>query len=400
MAFDFTPIFQKLDEIDSLTKTDWMGDEGLYSKLILIKPLCENRLKNIYADLLVQNDINHLQTNLNNLASYIQTYKSNDPNYLGHIINTINVIIPIVLKIPFVGKGETQAVLAKIIVDFSKKNADVIEKITKEKESLAKEIETLKQTISNLSSEIDKKKNEVVILTTEFQNQFSIAQDKRITDFTEAQKKRDEEFANSEQTHTSSFEVKIEEFSTVATNTLKQIEEIQKRIEMIYGTVGKSTIVGTQKDYADKSAKAARWTFWPAIGLMILVAGIVIFPLLAAMFDQAISLKDIKWEMLLYRIPIAAILLLPAFYLISESKKHREKEAKYRELEIKMATITPYFLEIGDKDNKSLSEKDKVKLELAQKLLTPSEQLQDKNIVSSFDMIELIKHAMEIINKK
>lgn len=96
---------------------------------------------------------------------------------------------------------------------------------------------------------------------------------------------------------------------------------------------------------------------------------------------------------------MGGILLLPSFFLANEAKKQRDKENRYRELEIKMAAITPYFLEIGDgasKDNEKLPEKDRIRLELAQKLLSPSEHISDKNVIIPSEIVELIKSFLEI----
>jgi hypothetical protein len=92
--------------------------------------------------------------------------------------------------------------------------------------------------------------------------------------------------------------------------------------------------------------------------------------------------------------------LLPAFFLALEGRKQREKENLYRELEIKMAAITPYFLEIGDgvsRDNTTLPEKDRVKLELAQKLLSPVKQKSDKNVILPPEIVEILKEVAKKI---
>jgi hypothetical protein len=91
---------------------------------------------------------------------------------------------------------------------------------------------------------------------------------------------------------------------------------------------------------------------------------------------------------------------LPAFFLAIEGKKQREKENRYRELEIKMAAITPYFLEISDgvsKDNPNIPEKDRIKLELAQKLLSPSKQVPDKNVILPPEIVAILKELAKKI---
>jgi archaellum component FlaC len=395
MAFNFNPLLRKINEIDALLRTNWNGDEGLYKRLSLLKPLCENRLNNVYADLAVQHEINELQNYLNALAINVQAYKSGNTSLTDYITGNIDYVVQTILRIPFAGKDETAVTLTTIIDDFSQK-----------KDELANEIDTLKQTIDTLSKELTRKSTEVTNLTTKFQEQFSDAQDKRSNAFTDAQdkhnnvfaetqKKHEEQFINKEKERDTQFDTQINEFSASAASTLKETSGIKEKVEEIYGAIGKSSIVGTQKNYADKAKTMANWLQFASIILMLAAIGVLVFLLHG-------ELKDISLSNFLYRFSIGGIFMLPAFFLANEGKRQRDKENMYRELEIKMAAITPYFLEISDgasRDNEQLPEKDRVKLELAQKLLAPSKQKSDKSVVLPPDMLELIKSLMEIVKK-
>jgi DNA anti-recombination protein RmuC len=172
---------------------------------------------------------------------------------LNNINNTLYTIITIVTNIPFVGGSENKSTLTKIIDDFSQRNRNVIAKITNEKDDLAKEIGILKHSVDTLSKELEKKKTEVVSLAAEFQNQFTKAQDKRSNDFFDTQKKREDEFKNKENDRDTQFNIKTNEFSTSADTTLKELSNIKNRVESIYEIIGKSSIIGSQKIYADKA---------------------------------------------------------------------------------------------------------------------------------------------------
>jgi hypothetical protein len=393
MAHDFTDILKKIDAVDTLAKTDWKGDEGLYIKLLLVKPLCESRLNNVYADLMLQNDITQLNAQLNALENYLQNYKAGQENQSGNIINTINAIVPIIAKVPFAGKDETETILTKIIESFAQKNADVVEKITKEKEDLADEVADLKMRLVTLSDEIQKKNMEVVSLTTEFQKQFSDAQEKRSDAFATAQKEREGKFEGKETERDNTFKKQTQTLSTHANTTLDTIEDIKKKIEDIYGAIGKTSIAGAQKIYANNAKNMAHWL---QVGSLLFMSGAI--SVLIYLFWG--NLDTITWSMFLFRFSIGGVLLLPAFYLANEARKQRVKENHYRELEIKMTAITPYFLEISDgasMDNVNLPEKDRVKLELAQKLLSPLEIKTDNNAVLPPDIMELIKTLKALV---
>ncbi|MDR2901886.1 MAG: hypothetical protein LBU87_02095 [Lactobacillales bacterium] len=405
MAYDFTNIFQKINEIDILIKADWTGDENLYAKLALIKPLCENHLKNVYANFLTQNDVTQLQNQLTNLESYTKGYKTGQTGNSTHIINTINTILPIITKIPAVGKGETSSVLTKIIDDFNQKNARIIAEITQEKEVLAKEVTDLSKIITMLSKKIEDEENKVLSISTAFQEQFSVAQEKRGVDFATVQKERGETFENQEKEREEIFEDREKErdkkfqaqsdsLSSSANMTLSKIDEIKIQVEEIYGAIGKTSIVGAQKTYAN-NAKVMAHTLQGASIVFMIIAVSVLISLLSGFFEKP---ETLGWLPFIFRLSIGAILLLPAIYLANEGKKQREKENRYRELEIKMTAITPYFLEISDgasKDNENLPEKDRVKLELAQKLLTPCEPAPDSHVVLPPEIVDIIKAALK-----
>lgn len=187
------------------------------------------------------------------------------------------------------------------------------------------------------------------------------------------------------------------------------MEDIKAKIEQIYSIVGQEAIVGSQKAYADKAGIFANRLFFTSIALMLAFAVVVIWPVIEAtcnsiiVFDPSKTFSNLNWNILLCRLPIAALLLLPAVYMANESKKQRDKENKYRELEIKMAAIEPYFNNICEKckdANTQLPEKDAVKLELAKQLLIPTTTSSDKNVIIPTDVSELIENILKVVCKK
>lgn len=119
------------------------------------------------------------------------------------------------------------------------------------------------------------------------------------------------------------------------------MKETQRKTETIYGLVGKESVVGAQKHYADRARIMAHCLFGIAVTLMTLVAVLVVWPLLRNIGDAEFFNAD--WGSLAFRIPVVAVLLLPAGYLANEAKKQRKKEDFYRELEVKLSAVAPVF---------------------------------------------------------
>lgn len=405
-------LLDKITEIESQIKADdFVDDSSLYNKLITTLKVLENRLKTQNSLLFdIPNITNSIQNNLNNLFSYTKSFgDSKNKIYIKNINDTLNAIIPIINTIPVTLKGETAANLNKILQDFENSNTTIIEELKKEKAILETQLTELKTQVSTLEKRIETKNTELDNISSNQQNQFSAAQEKRLNDFSDKIKEFENSFNEQKKEQLDNYTSTFDKLNKSAEGKLQSMKEIQDKIEKIYNIVGQESIVGSQKMYADRAKDFANILFWSSIVLMIAFACTVIWPVLRVVctdvivFDNTKTLADINWEILLYRLPISALLLLPAIYMANESKKQRDKENKYRELEIKMAAIEPYFNNICEncKDNNTLlPEKDAVKLELAKQLLIPTTTSSDKNVIIPTDVSELIENILKVVCKK
>lgn len=401
-------LLDKITETENQIKAeDYVNDSGLYNKLIATLKALESRI-NAQNSLLfnIPNITNSIQNNLNNLFAYIKSFgDSKNRNYINNINDTLNAIIPTINTIPVLLKGETATSLNKILQDFENNNISIIQQLQKEKTSLEMQVKELEAHITALEKRIENKNTELDNISSNQQNQFSAAQEKRLNEFSDKIKEFENIFEKQKKEQSDNYTSTFSALNKLAEEKLQLIGEIQTKIEKIYDIVGQESVVGSQKAYADRAGKFANKLFFSAIGIMAFVAVIVIFPIIEALcnsifvFDSAKTFTNLNWEILLCRLPIATLLLLPAFYMASESKRQRDKENKYRELEIKMAAIEPYFNNICEKckdANTLLPEKDAVKLELAKQLLSPKDEKADENIIIPKDVSDFVKDIIKI----
>lgn len=405
-------LLDKITEIESQIKADdFVDDSSLYNKLITTLKVLENRLKTQNSLLFdIPNITNSIQNNLNNLFSYTKSFgDSKNKIYIKNINDTLNAIIPIINTIPVTLKGETATNLNKILQDFENSNTTIIEELKKEKAILETQLTELKTQVSTLEKRIETKNTELDNISSNQQNQFSAAQEKRLNDFSDKIKEFENSFNEQKNDQSNNYSTTFDNLKSEAENKLKLMEDIKAKIEQIYSIVGQEAIVGSQKAYADKAGIFANRLFFTSIALMLAFAVVVIWPVIEAtcnsiiVFDPSKTFSNLNWNILLCRLPIAALLLLPAVYMANESKKQRDKENKYRELEIKMAAIEPYFNNICEKckdANTQLPEKDAVKLELAKQLLIPTTTSSDKNVIIPTDVSELIENILKVVCKK
>ena len=405
-------LLNKITETENQIKVeDYVNDSGVYNKLIATLKALESRIK-VQNPLLfnIPNITNPIQNNLSNLFAYTKSFSdSKNRSYINNINDTLNAIIPAINTLPISLKGETATNLNKILQDFENSNTVIIEQLIKEKDSLETQLTELKTQVATLEKRIETKNTELDNISSNQQNLFSAAQEKRLNDFSDKIKEFEKTFEKQKTDQSYNYSTTFDNLKSEAENKLKLMEEIKAKIEQIYSIVGQEAIVGSQKAYADKAGIFANRLFFTSITLMLAFAVIVIWPVIEAtcnsiiVFDPSKTFSNLNWNILLCRLPIAALLLLPAVYMANESKKQRDKENKYRELEIKMAAIEPYFNNICEKckdANTQLPEKDAVKLELAKQLLIPTTTSSDKNVIIPADVSELIENILKIVCKK
>ena len=405
-------LLNKITETKNQIKVeDYVNDSGVYNKLIATLKALESRIK-VQNPLLfnIPNITNPIQNNLSNLFAYTKSFSdSKNRSYINNINDTLNAIIPAINTLPISLKGETATNLNKILQDFENSNTVIIEQLIKEKDSLETQLTELKTQVATLEKRIETKNTELDNISSNQQNLFSAAQEKRLNDFSDKIKEFEKTFEKQKTDQSNNYSTTFDNLKSEAENKLKLMEEIKAKIEQIYSIVGQEAIVGSQKAYADKAGIFANRLFFTSITLMLAFAVIVIWPVIEAtcnsiiVFDPSKTFSNLNWNILLCRLPIAALLLLPAVYMANESKKQRDKENKYRELEIKMAAIEPYFNNICEKckdANTQLPEKDAVKLELAKQLLIPTTTSSDKNVIIPADVSELIENILKIVCKK
>ncbi len=103
--------------------------------------------------------------------------------------------------------------------------------------------------------------------------------------------------------------------------------------------------------FAKANRKSARSLFWFSIIIMGLVA---LFSLIIFWHIPVMEIKDIK--ILWLRFPILLVVLMPAFFMMRESKKLKDKEFQYHDMACRIVTSAPYI------DGLSISDEEKGKL--------------------------------------
>ena len=115
-----------------------------------------------------------------------------------------------------------------------------------------------------------------------------------------------------------------------------------ERAKEILGIVAASVVGGHYKETAERDFKSANLFRRFALGFFVIMAGMIAYVVLS------INGNGFRWEMGLFRVGVGMALLIPAYYCVKESAKHREAEKRNRRLQIELATIEPYLEKLNN----------------------------------------------------
>jgi len=217
----------------------------------------------------------------------------------------------------------------------------------------------LKARLAELTNEISTERQKLSQLTTEFQAQFSTAQEARSRDYTDAQGARQEkfgvlmaDFTERLTTQNADFSQKKElafkqyeedvkllkkNYADSAQAMLDQIDAHRKDVEKLVGVIGNLGVTSGYQKTANYARRAA-W-FWQAVtvvalGGVIIVAYSAFIPLVQGTFT---------WESFAGRVFVSLTVGVLAAYARSQADKHLEMEHRNRKLALELEAIGPYL---------------------------------------------------------
>ncbi len=389
-----------------------------YEKLKILIPILESRINGMGSIICNPTYLNNIFSYLSNIQSYVNSdIASPSSGYYGNIPGQIDNIVAQLLYIPAVDKTTAKQSLGQIISTYKKQNENIIEKIKQEKDGLEKEVSTLKQKVAGLETQIKNKEQELITLAENFKQQFTSSQNLRdqtartklddtLQLWDDAWKKYSEQIKQSEENIQKSFDEKYEDLKKQTKSIIDDMKEKQEEIKKIYGLVGDMVSCGEYKKYANDEHRTANIMFWTSFCLFCAAAVVMIIATICELFNDG----DFSWWSVLTRLPVAVVILLPAFYTAIEARKRRNQEIALRDFEIKIANIDPYlknidFVEterekLGQPLPEGIKTARELKIELAKEFFSARQVKDTDNIIIPKDMIELFEKIMSFCDRK
>ena len=165
----------------------------------------------------------------------------------------------------------------------------------------------------------------------------------------------------------------------------------KQSIEILAGQMAESKNTEKYTKFAEDNRKSARWLFWTSISIMGIV-GIISLILFIMIWGLDLSEDEIK-IILWLRFPMLLVILMPAFFMMRESKKLKDKEFQYHDMACRIITSAPYIdgLSISDE------EKGKLKADLVKDFFArPIECIEDGGLTPMSEVAKAIKNCTDL----
>jgi hypothetical protein len=275
-------------------------------------------------------------------------------------------------------------------------------------ETASEKLKSLEERIEESNKEVQSQKSRLDTAISDFQQQFSKAEDSRREQFTKAEKERDEGISGLLETnkiaaadllsnHQGAFEKFMkssgsrrktleDEFSNSAKEIVSKLELYKTQAENLLQVIGNTGMTGGYQKVANDERDTARKWERIAVGAM---AALILFALYAFWLSTH---SDFNWTLLGARALVVIPLSVLAGYAAHEAHKHREVERRNRQMELELASINPYLAALPDTTQHD------VKRLLAERFFAQREIIKSdgkNNAPSPANIVDIAKIAVE-----
>ncbi len=350
--------------LESISIADLSGDIlNEYSRLLKILKILSVRLSKLDPDLFGLNSWGNFTSWLNECKSEITNF--NNTRNIGYLQNAnanIDQIIAVLRPLDAGLTVEEFKSIADANAIFQNKIVGELHRVQLRGKEVEAQFDSLSKAIAERNVRLDEnnqiiqsQKNRLDQAIADFQKQFSDAQEKRTNDFADSLK--DIHLSNSSKER--EFETKFEETSAMRKKEYeaffkyakdqsdKHLTFLQKReeeVDKIFGAIGTTAFAGEFRNTADYEAQQANLWRWIALGLMGAMICVGAFA-----FVYSIG-HETDWRVFGFRLGTVLILAFPAGYAANESTKHRDRERQNRKIHLELASLDAYLVLLPEAD--------------------------------------------------
>ncbi|MDX9688069.1 hypothetical protein [Halopseudomonas formosensis] len=216
------------------------------------------------------------------------------------------------------------------------------------------DIEAIRQEAVAIKEALKEQKSRIDSVISEFQSQFSKAEESRRTEAFAALKEEEEKLEHLRASYEESFDssvsaagVRLEEaaksLEARASSSVDSVENLKEKAERLVHVIANTGMVGGYQRVANEERRVGR--FWDAVSLLSL-AGMVLFAVSA--FREA--LEDFHLTAFLARFSVILTFAALAGYAARQAEKHHKVERQNRRIELELASIDPFLAELPEEE--------------------------------------------------
>lgn len=294
---------------------------------------------------------------LQSMRSALDNFKNSpSPSYLNQASSQGDQLIQKATAIPILSLPRSAGAIKDTMESFSRTAGELLATLKANAEDMQSKLQAVtdeltanRAAIDKHEATIDSQKSRIDAVVSEFQGQFSSAENKRRDEHAALLAQTQEDYdafkKEIEEDQKSFFEEQAREQSSRLTKlesdgsaTLTKLADLQKQASDIVQIISNIGVTGNYSKYASADRRTANLLRFFAILFMVGLIGGAISTIWLALENGKID-----WHIMGFRIFVSLTFAVPAFYLAYESEKHRAAERRYRIKELELASIDPYL---------------------------------------------------------
>ena len=390
--FDEHSVFQSLasarEQLNAISDqiTD-VSERESQARLIRICEYVEAALRATDPELVPFPVLDQLAQTVNQITSYLQQYASAPaPTWLDNANGQADALLQQVLLVSArVATADVQE-LQGAISTFRRSAGQHLRNIEGEVEAIRSHAQTVEAQVVSQESKLQAQDARLDAVVTEYQAQFSAAQEQRQALFSQALEEgrtqlrqtadesklalkiavdeateqlaellSDAEMKSSEALAAAQerADAQHEELTTEGAAKMKQLDELLAKAIRTVGAIGSTGMAGGYKIVADQEKEQAdRWRLVAALALLGAIGATVFAVVHGVVHGFQVDTFFAKWAI---SVPFAAL----AGYAAVESSKHREQAISNRKIELQLASLDTYLVNLPE------VEQDRIRAKLA-----------------------------------
>lgn len=313
--------------------------------------------------------IGYLDSANSNLVSYVIPYLHNFRNdrnvgYLHNVNNQLDSLLPTISNLLMQELPSNTDGIRESITSFRRSISQRLRHTEEEFnriESVGREIE---QGLSQVSSTVEIQKSRLDTAISEFQQQFSQAEDTRRQQFSNGEEERRKEYEKHEEKWNEKFgglaedseliihdliddlKSKVnkleEQYNDKCNQYIGTLENYKNEAAKILNIISNTSMAGGYKKEADHEGKARQlWRTVTMVAMFLLV--------IASVWSFVYPIKgDSVWIEVARRVSVAATFATVAGYSARQAKIHFDAERLFRKMELELTSLSPYLVELEE----------------------------------------------------